>query len=455
MGRALTVAWLLGAGLAVQARAQDAASCLECHGVADQQLTFPGGGGLSMTVDPKGWEASVHGSAGLDCTACHADHGEYPHPDRKEATPREYAIARSQVCQGCHEDQAKEFADGVHSELLHGGRREAAVCTDCHDPHAGRRLTDPDRKTLLPETRLAIPRTCARCHPAVYAEYEKSAHGAALLGEGNTDVPTCIDCHGVHKISDPRTARFRAGSPKICSSCHTDAARMKRYGLSTKVLETYVADFHGATVTLFEKTHADQETNKPVCYDCHGIHDIPHTKDPRKGIHVKANLLKTCQQCHPEATASFPDAWMSHYIPDQDRTPLVYWTGRLYQVLIPTTIGAMLLFVGSDFARRRRDARQTATPGGLGGEAPQFKESKPPLVSGALPPKPIPAAASDGGEPPAPEKSEADRESPVAEQNAADQRPTVKAGEDAPASGGQEPAKPGEEPPAEGGDPER
>jgi hypothetical protein len=393
MGRALTVAWLLGAGFAVQGSAQDAASCLECHQVPDQQMAFPSGGGRAVTLDPKGWEASVHASAGLDCTACHAEHGEYPHPERKEASAREYAIAGSQVCEGCHEDQAKEFADGVHSALMHAGRREAAVCTDCHDPHAGRRLTDPDRKTLLPEARLAIPRTCARCHPAIYAEYEKSAHGAALLGEGNTDVPTCIDCHGVHKISDPRTARFRAGSPKICSSCHTDAARMKRYGLSTKVLETYVADFHGATVTLFEKTRADQETNKPVCYDCHGIHDIPHTKDPRKGIHAKANLLRTCQQCHPEATASFPDAWMSHYIPDRERTPLVYWAGRLYQVLIPTTIGGMLLFVGADFRRRRKDAAA-----GLEGDAPRRDEPKP---AEEPPPDDGAAAPADaGGGPP-------------------------------------------------------
>ncbi|HEX7787159.1 MAG TPA: cytochrome c3 family protein [Methylomirabilota bacterium] len=328
MGRALSIAWLIAAGLAVPGWAQDAASCLECHSLPDQTMSLPGGGERSVTVDEGKWTASVHAKAGVDCIACHPDNGEYPHPERKE-----------------------------------------------------------------PRARLTIPQTCAGCHPDIYEEYEKSAHGAALLGDGNPDVPTCVDCHGVHDITDPRTPRFRAGSPKICSSCHTDAARMTKYGLSTKVLETYVADFHGATVTLFEKTRPDQQTNKPVCYDCHGIHDIPHTKDPRKGIHVKANLLKTCQQCHPDATASFPDAWMSHYIPDPERTPLVYWTGRLYDVLIPTTIGGMLLFVGADFARRRKNARpeQTAKKGALGGEAPRLKERKPPLVSGALPPTPIPA----------------------------------------------------------------
>jgi hypothetical protein len=135
---------------------------------------------------------------------------------------------------------------------------------------------------------------------------------------------------------------------------------MKKYGLSTAVLRTYVADFHGSTVTIFQKEHPDQQTNKPVCYDCHGIHDIPHTSDPKKGIQTKANLLKTCQQCHPSATANFPDAWMSHFIPDRERTPLVFWLGWLYRVLIPGTIGGMLLFVFTDYARRRIDRRKVS-----------------------------------------------------------------------------------------------
>ena len=163
---------------------------------------------------------------------------------------------------------------------------------------------------------MAVPRTCARCHEAIYAQYEKSAHGAALLGEGNPDVPTCIDCHTVHSTPDPRTARFRVNSPQICARCHTDAKKMKRYGLSTAVLQTYVADFHGSTVTLFQKNHPGQQTNKPVCFSCHGVHDIPHAADPEKGLRTKANLLKACQGCHPDATASFPDAWMSHFAPD-------------------------------------------------------------------------------------------------------------------------------------------
>ena len=181
----------------------------------------------------------------------------------------------------------------------------------------------------------------------------------------------------MHSTPDPRTARFRLDSPKICARCHTDEKKMARYGLSTAVLRTYVADFHGSTVTLFQKTHPDQETNKPVCYDCHGVHDIPHADDPQKGLRVKDNLLRTCRRCHPDATAAFPDAWMSHFVPDPKRTPLVYWVERFYVVLIPVTIGAHAPVRG----RRLRAApdRQAHRPvGARGGERRPDEQGEPP-----------------------------------------------------------------------------
>ncbi len=361
---------------AAGARAQDTSTCLECHALPDQELVLPGGDRLVASLDDAAWKISAHGVAGLECVSCHTEHGDYPHAEVKETAFRRYRLARNAACEGCHEEQVKKFADGVHHALRQSGNEKAAVCSDCHDPHAGRRLTDEKTGELLPAARVDVPRTCARCHEEIFARYRGSAHGAALVGGANLDVPTCIDCHDVHNTPDPRTARFRVNSPKICARCHTDAVKMKRYGLSTAVLKTYVADFHGSTVTLFQKSHPDQETNKPVCFDCHGVHDIPHTNDPRKGLHVRANLLRTCRRCHPAAGVAFPDAWMSHFIPDPEHAPLVYWVTGFYRVVIPLTIGGMLAFVALDFTRRRRDRRRTApppepptTPEGGGGEA--------------------------------------------------------------------------------------
>jgi hypothetical protein len=197
-----------------------------------------------------------------------------------------------------------------------------------------------------------IPERCGLCHNAIYQKYEQSVHGSALT-EGNQDVPTCIDCHGVHNIEDPRTAAFRLQSPEMCGKCHANEALMQKYGISTEVFDTYVADFHGTTVEIFEKESPNAEVNKAVCYDCHGIHDIGRTDDPEVGLQMQENLLVTCQSCHPDATSNFTSAWMSHYIPSPDQYPLVYYVNLFYVVFIPVTLGGMALLVVMDFSRTR------------------------------------------------------------------------------------------------------
>jgi hypothetical protein len=173
-------------------------------------------------------------------------------------------------------------------------------------------------------------------------------HGAALTEESNKDVPTCIDCHGVHNIGNPTTAQFRLKSPELCASCHTNPTLMEKYGISTNVVNTYVADFHGTTVTLFEKQSPDSQTNKPVCYDCHGVHDISRVNDPKTGIEMQQNLLVRCKVCHPDATSNFPSAWMSHYIPSPDHYSLVYYVNLFYKFFIPLVLGFMVALVGLD-----------------------------------------------------------------------------------------------------------
>jgi hypothetical protein len=136
---------------------------------------------------------------------------------------------------------------------------------------------------------------------------------------------------------------------------------MARYGLSTAILETYVSDFHGTTVLLFEKLAPDQETNKPVCVDCHGVHDIQRVDDPNSTV-IQENLLVTCRRCHPDATANFPAAWLGHYPPDPQHAPLVFYVNVFYWVFIPVVIGGMLVFVVADVIRRILNRRRGASP---------------------------------------------------------------------------------------------
>jgi predicted CXXCH cytochrome family protein len=337
--------------------------CIGCHSQQGLSRRLADGSVLPLTINGQRFRESVHGEEDVACVDCHTDIQKFPHPEFSEESRRAVTLDLYTACERCHEEQYQKVQDSVHQAAMAGGNANAAVCTDCHNPHEQHRLTNVQSGQLLPEARLGIPLTCARCHSAIYDTYKQSVHGAALTGQGNLDVPTCIDCHGVHNIQNPTTARFRNETPQLCAKCHTDEAKMAKYGISTDVLNTYVADFHGTTVTLFEQVSPDTPTNKPVCTDCHGVHDISLVDNPATGIAIKENLLVKCQRCHPGVTsASFTDAWMSHYVASPEQFPLVYYVNLFYRVFIPTVIGGMLLFVVTDVVRRRVDAKKRGRP---------------------------------------------------------------------------------------------
>lgn len=341
----------------------DNSACLSCHQREGMTWPLPNGEVLPLTIDPKQYDQAVH--ARLSCQVCHTNITGFPHPENTAQDRREYTLQYQTTCNQCHPNQVKDLADSVHTKLFQAGNRNAPICADCHNPHTQPPIQKTAEGLPAPSEHARIAQTCATCHAAIYDEYLNSVHGSGIIENRNPDVPACTDCHGVHRITNPKTAAFRLSSPQLCAKCHTDESIMSKYGLSTQVLNTYVADFHGTTVVLFEKTDPDQETNKPVCYDCHGVHDIQRVDDPQKGIAIKENLLKTCQRCHPDATMNFPDSWLGHYIPNPDRYPLVYYVNLFYKFFIPTVLGGMAIFVASDiyyrlWGRRRRQRGEEA-----------------------------------------------------------------------------------------------
>jgi len=352
----------------------DNSLCLSCHQREGITWPLPSGEVLSLTVDPKQYEQGVH--ANLSCQVCHTNISGFPHPENSAKDRRDYTLQYKDTCNQCHPSQVKELADSVHTQLFLAGNREAPICADCHNPHAQMPIQKGPDGLPAPSEHARIAQTCATCHNAIYEEYLQSVHGSGIIENRNPDVPACTDCHGVHRITNPKTAAFRLSSPQLCAKCHTDENIMKKYGLSTQVLNTYVADFHGTTVVLFEKTDPDQETNKPVCYDCHGVHDIRRVDDPEKGLQIKENLLATCKRCHPDASENFPDSWLGHYIPDPQRHPLVYYVNLFYKIFIPTVLGGMALFVVSDvyyrvWGRKRRQAKRADKQPTTGNEESQ------------------------------------------------------------------------------------
>ncbi len=321
-------------------------ACLSCHAEAYNPVELPSGEELFIQIDVQEYANSVHDRNEIACVQCHTDISGFPHPIRTAQTLHEFQLQRDEDCVECHEEQASMTKDSIHGQLLNAGDVNAPTCSNCHDPHKQQYMEELN-KTEHSEI-------CANCHNSIYEEYAASVHGEAMIEENNLDVPGCIDCHGVHTMEDTSTAEFRNSSVYMCADCHTNASIMDKYSLSTEVLDTYVADFHGTTVTLFEKTEPGQVTNKAVCYDCHGIHNILSVNDPNKGLSVKQNMLLACQACHPDATTNFPDTWLSHYIPDKSKYPIVFYVTEFYKYLIPIVLGGMVLFVLSDIYRRVR-----------------------------------------------------------------------------------------------------
>jgi predicted CXXCH cytochrome family protein len=325
----------------------DNTTCFACHKGHGLSFTLPSGEVVSATIDEDLWSTSEHGGQHMACVQCHPNITAYPHEQPSAYDLRTYVIDGSKVCGQCHTNEASAVADSVHAAFRQQGNRNAATCSDCHDPHYA---MNP------PVSRTEVPATCRKCHSAIYDLYEQSVHGEALT-TGNPDVPTCTDCHGVHEIQGPDTSPFRLFSPEICAKCHADKELMDKYGISTNVFNSYISDFHGTTVLLFEKIAPDQKTDKPVCIDCHGVHDIISPTDPRSNV-FESNLLRTCQRCHPDATADFPTAWLGHYEPEPNKAPLVFYVTLFYKILIPTVIGAMTLFVLIDIYGRLRRRRR-------------------------------------------------------------------------------------------------
>ena len=324
--------------------------CLACHqeeGI-DKSL---GSESLPVTINPTQFGLSVHSEEDVLCVDCHVDISDYPHPEVKSKSIRDFQLTFADSCKECHEDQYTAAHDGVHQTAMDEGDENAPLCSDCHNPHTQSRIIGETSGELTIAARKEIPATCATCHTETFELYKNSVHGSALA-DGNTDVPTCTDCHGVHNIGDPTTDAFHNNTPALCADCHDNEELMTKYGLSTNVLETYVSDFHGTTTTLFEKQFPGQKVNTAVCSDCHGVHDISKTDDPETGIAMQENLLAKCQRCHPDATANFPAAWMGHYEPSPEHYPIVYHVNLFYTFFIPAVLGGMVFFILTDIYRR-------------------------------------------------------------------------------------------------------
>ena len=369
--------------------------CLICHGDAGL-ATEREGKPVSLAVDPDKFKISMHGSI-LTCVDCHADVKSSPHEarpakvdcstchaDQQAAYDRSYhakAIKAGNLkaatcvdchggphellpasdpkarvnhanlaatCGSCHGQKFVMEASGqsaqpflsyqqsVHGRAVAAGSEKAAVCTDCHGSHEILQASD----AKSPIFKFNVPQTCAKCHKEVQQEFVQSIHGQAVA-RGNGQAPVCTDCHGIHSIKahlDPTSSVSSQNLAKItCARCHEGVRLSDEFGVEGARATTYLESYHGLASKLGSKVVAN-------CASCHGVHNILPSGDSRSTIN-RANLVKTCGQCHPGVNEKFALGKVHVDAPLSADTGsvAVRWIRKFYLGMIFMVIGAMLV----------------------------------------------------------------------------------------------------------------
>ncbi|MGA7563178.1 MAG: cytochrome b/b6 domain-containing protein [Desulfobaccales bacterium] len=386
------------------ARAIENSDCFACHSAKDLTKTDKAGQVVSLFVDEKEYEASIHGKN--RCTSCHTDITEVPHPDgftpkpvacsachrleteiylksdHGQAVASESEAASCKDCHGhshtllnflnplspvnranipqtcghCHGNSAEmakfnlyqsapvvTYDLTVHGLALKRGVTAAAVCTDCHGSHDLHKSTNPASKLYWQN----IPDTCGKCHENVKNIYERSVHGKAVA-RGVRDAPVCTDCHGEHTIQAVTVASSKVSAahiPETCGHCHGSVRIASQYQMSSKVVET-MESFHGLVEQFGETTVAN-------CASCHGFHDVLPPSDPLSSVNPK-NLPQTCGKCH--ALVGTLMRGEIHNLPGAEKGKpwLVNFIALFFNVIIVLTIGGMLAFNALDYVAKTR-----------------------------------------------------------------------------------------------------
>ena len=285
-------------------------TCASCHSDLtsnhpdDNLAAKPVNCGACHKAEAEIYATSIHGvshemgaSGAAICSDCHGHHNILP--AKNPASPV-YKLNLPQTCAKCHSnaklnteyrmknpEAAAQYRDSIHGvALLKMGLIVAPSCDDCHGVHDIKR--DVDRAS--PINKLNVAKTCGKCHVGIEETYNKSVHGR-LLARGDKRGPVCTDCHTAHQVETPKNGHFKMASDARCGKCHVDR------------LEHYRDTYHGKAMALGKPNVA---SDVAACYDCHGHHDVLPPANPASRL-SKANILTTCQQCHPKATAKFTD----------------------------------------------------------------------------------------------------------------------------------------------------
>ncbi len=230
---------------------------------------------------------SIHYSERISCKECHGGNPnsldiEKAHSDKFIGKPKRKEILK--ICSRCHSspeymkpyglpfDQEILYYTSEHGKAFLKGNEEVAICTDCHGFHLILPTTNRNSKTNF----FNLPLTCGECHSDfnmmkkynissdVVLEYNLGIH-AQRIREGNSNSPTCKDCHGTHGATPPGLANIE----KVCGGCHI---KTRKYFLESKHKEAWEKFGYGECEVCHENHYVKKTSYnlwKEKCTLCH------------------------------------------------------------------------------------------------------------------------------------------------------------------------------------------
>lgn len=300
---------------------EKSALCERCHADQMQNLVNSAHGGPNL----KG----TH----LNCLSCHG------HDQHAVTPPAAVApLAKESSCKACHVAAVKSLAHSVHGRANATTDAKKPTCTDCHP--ANPKLITAD----VEKTRAQVVQSCVKCHQDIAANLKDDVHMRPDKVAG--DHPNCLTCHGGvgHNIQSPAKMTPKQ-KVEVCARCHTDDARMSRYGILPETVLAYEQTFHGKAIMQLN------HTKEATCTDCHGLHGILPPNDQRSPANPK-NLATVCARCHEGNRKDFAFSYASHYRFKIEKSIVIPMSRVFSQILVVGSMIALLALVMLGYRQR-------------------------------------------------------------------------------------------------------
>ena len=197
-------------------------SCESCHGPASKHVDFAKSGGYRKGEKPEhGYLLPVKDSLNTTmintCAPCHARKSDIGQTALHTGEIMDDLIPEIPTTEHFHADGQVNDEDYIYTSFLQSKMyRRNVQCSNCHDPHSGKRL-------------LMGNALCLQCHAKTYDDFQHQRHDVARVQIG------CESCHMPGKLYMGNDLRhdhgFRVprpdqsvkyGTPNACNSCHKD-----------------------------------------------------------------------------------------------------------------------------------------------------------------------------------------------------------------------------------------